>query len=75
MARITSEDAVKAIGDRFQLILVASQRARELKSGHAAKIKSDDGAIITALREIEQGEYTLKDYMNSLPTKRKGHRE
>lgn len=75
MARISSEEAVKAIGNRFQLVLVASQRARELKSGYAPKIQSDDCATVTALREIEEGKYTVKDYLGSLPTKRKGHRE
>ncbi len=55
MARITSEVAVAKIGNRFDLILVASARARELKKGHAPLTNRKGGAIITALREIEEG--------------------
>lgn len=43
------------IGNRFNLILIAGIRAREIKKGHAKKVKENNGPIITALREIEQG--------------------
>jgi DNA-directed RNA polymerase subunit omega len=55
MARITSQEAVEAVGNRFDLVLIASQRVRELKNGHAPKVTSKNGAVVTALREIEQG--------------------
>lgn len=55
MARITSELAVAKIGNRFDLILVASARARELKRGHLPLTSKKAGNIITALREIEEG--------------------
>lgn len=55
MARITSELAVAKIGNRFDLILVASARARELKRGHMPLTTRKGGATITALREIEEG--------------------
>jgi DNA-directed RNA polymerase subunit omega len=54
-ARYTSEDATNMIGNRYDLVLIASIRARELKRGHRPKIISEDGAIVTALNEIEQG--------------------
>jgi DNA-directed RNA polymerase subunit omega len=76
MARISSEEAVKAIGNRFDLVLVASQRARELKRGSAQKVEGIDASTtITALREIEQGLYTKHDYLKTLPNKKKGHRD
>lgn len=75
MARITSEAAVEAIGNRFNLVLAASQRTRELKNGHRAKIETTSGPLITALKEIEQGKYTMKDYLDSIPRKRKGQRD
>lgn len=75
MARITSEDAVNAIGNRFNLVLAASQRTRELKAGHRARIETTSGPLITALKEIEQGKYTLKEYLDSIPRKRKGQRD
>lgn len=56
MARITSEKAVLAVGNnRYDLVLIASHRAREIKRGAMPKVASKNGAIVTALREIEEG--------------------
>ena len=55
MARITSQDAVEMVGNRYDLVLIASIRARELRRNHAPKIVSKNGALVTAIREIEQG--------------------
>ena len=54
-ARYTSEEAVNQVGNRFDLILIASQRARELKQGHRSKLNVKTGPIDTALQEIEAG--------------------
>jgi DNA-directed RNA polymerase subunit omega len=53
--RYTSEEAVNAVGNRFDLILIASQRVRELNRGHKPKFDSKDGKVVTALKEIEKG--------------------
>ena len=55
MARITSQKAAEAVENRFDLVLIASQRVRELKRGAMPKVASKNGAVVTALREIEQG--------------------
>ena len=55
MARITSQKAVEMIGNRYDLVLVAAIRAKELKRGHPAKLHSTNGKMVTALREIEEG--------------------
>jgi len=55
MARISSEKAVEAVGNRYDLVLIASQRVRELKSGHRPKIATKNGPVVTALTEIEEG--------------------
>lgn len=55
MARITSQAAVEKVGNRYDLVLIASARARELCHKHAPKIVSKNGPIVTAIREIEQG--------------------
>ena len=74
--RLTSELAVEQIGNRFDLVLVASQRARELKNGSAPRVTEAGKTFIsTALREIEEGKYTYNDYLNKLPKKRKGQRD
>jgi DNA-directed RNA polymerase subunit omega len=53
MARITVEDCVDKFPSRFELVLVASQRARELHSGEIPTIdKDNDKNTVIALREI-----------------------
>jgi len=56
MARITVEDCVKQIPNRFELVLLASKRARDLSTGATALVEeSDDKPTVVALREIAQG--------------------
>lgn len=65
MARITSQLAAEKIGNIFNLVLVASLRARELKSGHAPMVGGKNGNLITALREIEEGKVGV-EYLDKL---------
>lgn len=57
MARVTVEDAVEQIGNRFDLILVAARRARQLAiEGKEPRVEmGNDKPTVTALREIEEG--------------------
>ena len=55
MPRQTSEAAVNAVGNRYDLILIASQRVRELTAGHRPKLETKNNHSVTALREIEEG--------------------
>lgn len=55
MARITVEDSLKQIPNRFQLVLSAAYRARMLSQGHSARIDSKNKPAVTALREIAEG--------------------
>ncbi|HAW93286.1 MULTISPECIES: DNA-directed RNA polymerase subunit omega [unclassified Arsukibacterium] len=57
MARVTVEDAVDKIGNRFDLILVAARRARQLAvEGKESMVdRENDKPTVVALREIEQG--------------------
>jgi DNA-directed RNA polymerase omega subunit len=71
MARITSQKAAEVYGGLFDLVLGASQRAREIRRGSVPKVVCDNGAVITALREIEEGHYTKQDYLKSLKGKNK----
>ena len=53
MARITVEDCIDKFPSRFELVLVASQRSRELHSGETPTINKDnDKNTVIALREI-----------------------
>jgi DNA-directed RNA polymerase subunit omega len=52
---VDTDKCVDNIGNRFNLVLVASLRVRELKRGHRKLTTGNDGSIITALKEIEEG--------------------
>ena len=51
----SSETAVTMVENRFDLVLIASTRVRELKTGHKSTLGSKSGPVTTTLREIEQG--------------------
>ncbi len=56
MARITVEDCLTRIPNRFDLVLVASKRARQLSKGKEATLSWDnDKPTVLALREIAEG--------------------
>ena len=55
MARITVEDCLERIPNRFQLVLCATYRARMLSQGHTPKVGSKNKPGVTALREIAAG--------------------
>jgi DNA-directed RNA polymerase subunit omega len=60
MARITVEDCLLQIPNRFQLVLAASYRARMLSHGHTAKVDSKNKPGVTALREIAAGKVGIE---------------
>ncbi len=55
MARITVEDCLKVVNNRFEMVLVAAYRARLLSQGHAPKIEAKDKPTVIALRELAKG--------------------
>lgn len=56
MARITVEDCLDNVDNRFQLVLVATRRARELAQGKSPKLDwENDKPTVMALREIAAG--------------------
>ena len=63
MARITVEDAVLKIGSRFDLIMLASIRARQIATGGLTSLvdTNNDKPTVIALREIEAGLITLEN--------------
>ena len=57
MARVTVEDAVQQVGNRFDLILMAARRARQLQINGKEPLVApeNDKPTVIALREIEAG--------------------
>ena len=66
MARITVEDCLKTVPNRFELVLAATYRARQLVQGHAARVDAKDKATVVALREIAAG-VTDRDMLSKVP--------
>ena len=67
MARVTVEDCVKKIPNRFDLILLASGRAKSLAAGATLTVdKDNDKNTVIALREIEEGTIDLNTIRNNV---------
>jgi DNA-directed RNA polymerase subunit omega len=62
MARLTSERAAAAVGNKYDLVLIAARRARELKRGWRPLVQCNNDVLVTALREIEAGKIG-RDYL------------
>ena len=67
MARVTVEDCVLRVPNRFELVMLASQRARDLSQGAAPTIdKENDKNPVIALREIADEMVELGTLRNNL---------
>jgi DNA-directed RNA polymerase subunit omega len=67
MARVTVEDCVVKVPNRFELVLLAGQRAREITSGAPLTVERDDDKNpVVALREIADSTVELDHLKDSL---------
>ena len=61
MARVTVEDCLAKLDNRFQLVMVATKRARQLANGAEPHVPwENDKPTVVALREIAEGFITAK---------------
>jgi DNA-directed RNA polymerase subunit omega len=60
MARITVDDCIHKIHNRFELTLAATYRARQIAQGSQPMVDSKDKPTVTALREIAAGKVGLE---------------
>jgi DNA-directed RNA polymerase subunit omega len=58
MARVTIEDCLKRVGNMYELVHLATKRARQLYRGADPLVKSKNRQIVTSLREIAAGKVT-----------------
>ena len=56
MARVTVEDCLEKVTNRFALVILAAERARQLANGGRALVKCDNKPAVTSLREIAKGQ-------------------
>ena len=65
MARVTVEDCLEKVENRFVLVHLAAERARQLKKGALALSSRNNKEVVLSLREIASGQIThdnVKDY-------------
>jgi DNA-directed RNA polymerase subunit omega len=55
LARVTVEDCLERVNNRFALVILAARRAQQLAKGARPLIRCDNKASVTALREIAEG--------------------
>jgi DNA-directed RNA polymerase subunit omega len=61
MARITVEDCLEKVSNRFELVLLATKRARQLFQGAKPLVEIANREIVTALREIAAGKVRRRE--------------
>jgi DNA-directed RNA polymerase subunit omega len=74
LARVTVEDCLEKIPNRFALVIIAAERARQLANGGTPLVSCDNKPGVTALREIAKGsvffkesvEGTIRQYLNEI---------
>jgi DNA-directed RNA polymerase subunit omega len=65
MARITVEDCIEKVGNRFELVLLATKRARQITRGATPLVEvENDKPTVIALREIAADKITLATLSN-----------
>ena len=66
MARVTVEDCIDKVPNRFEMVMIASQRARDIESGLPLTLERDnDKNPVVALREIAEETVDLDQLQNS----------
>ena len=59
MARVSIEDCLARIDNKFVLVAVAAHRARQLLTGDEATVRSKNKEAVTALREVAEGRIVI----------------
>ena len=86
MARVTVEDCLERVNNRFALVILGAERARQLANGGRPLLVCNNKPAVTALREIAKGEVrfnesvegTVRQYLDevkargAIPDRRRG---
>ena len=62
---VDTDKCVANIGNRFELVLVAAIRARELRRGHRKMVDTKNGNNVSALQEVEAG-FIGREYLRKV---------
>ena len=67
MARVTVEDCVDKVNNRFDLVLAAAQRSRQISAGAPLEVERDnDKNAVVSLREIAEEKVVAEDLIDSI---------
>ena len=66
MARVTVEDCLDKVGNRFALVILAAERARQLSKGARPLVRCDNKPAVTALREIADGKVKFNENVTEI---------
>jgi DNA-directed RNA polymerase subunit omega len=77
VARVTVEDCLERVNNRFALVILAAERARQLANGGRALVDCSNKPAVTSLREIANGqvhfnesvEGTVRQYLDEVKTR------
>ena len=79
MARVTVEDCLEKVTNRFALVILGAERARQLANGGRPLVRCDNKPTVTALREIAQGQVryneSVEGTVNQFVAEKKSHGE
>ena len=67
MARVTVEDCLERVDNRFQLVHLAARRVRQLRQGSKPYSERDNKDIVLSLREIASGKISTKNINDHEP--------
>ena len=73
MARITVEDCLQQVNNRFALIHAAAKRVRQLRKGAEPSLASKNKDIVVALREIAAGNVVVISKIDGTPPEERDH--
>jgi len=68
MARVTVEDCLDKVPNRFALVVLAAERARQLSRGSTPGVECDNKPAVTALREIAAGLVKVREDLRQTVT-------
>ena len=79
MARVTVEDCLEQVTNRFALVILAAERARQLANNGRPLVKCDNKPAVTSLREIAKGQVrfneNVENTVNQYLAEKKAQRE
>ena len=65
MARVTVEDCLEKVPNRFSLVILAAERARQIANGARPLVRCDNKPAVTSLREIARGDVKFNEAVES----------